>query len=102
SIARGSRMAYFSPTIAAKRTSRSGAGVRVWRLSFIGTKSSAREVCASVSCARGGRAPQAVVDRLAQALRRHRHDRDRAEVFGIERAQMGKQVGGRLDQIAAG
>ena len=46
------------------------------------------------------RPPQPVVDGLAKALVRDRHDGDGVGTRGIERAQRGEQVGGGLDEIA--
>src|SRR5215211_1055622 len=48
-----------------------------------------------------GRAAQPVVDGFAQSLFRDRHHRDRARVFGVERAKIAEQVGGGLVEIAA-
>ena len=53
------------------------------------------------SCARGGRPCETVIDRFAQARVRDRHHRDGGGACGIERAQVGEQVGGGFDQIAA-
>ena len=55
----------------------------------------------STSCARGGRPCEAVIDRFAQARVRDWHHRDGGGACGIERAQVGEQVGGRFDEIAA-
>src|SRR5665647_1374970 len=87
-------MAYLSPTMAAKRGSSSGAGARR-SCSFIASPSST--LCVSW---RGG-ARQPVVDRLAEAVMRHAHHRYGLGAGGIERTQMRKQIGGRLDQIGA-
>src|SRR5262245_7549726 len=48
---------------------------------------------------RGG-ARQSVVDRLAQAVARDRHHGDAGDAGAVERAQVRKQVGGRLDEVA--
>ncbi len=53
--------------------------------------------CGSPRC-RGAREP--VVDGLAQAVLRHRHDGDRHGAHGVERAQMGKEIGRGLHQVA--
>src|SRR5687767_7765103 len=53
------------------------------------------------SLPRRRRAVQAVVDRLAETGARHRHDGDGRGAAGVEHAQVGEQIGGGLDQIAA-
>ena len=46
-------------------------------------------------------AAQPVVDGAPQPRLGNRHHRDRAVVRPVERAQRGKEIGGRLDEIAA-
>src|SRR5437868_10013119 len=104
-------MAFFSPTIAAKRASRSAeanfVGVSAMFIAcclvlwFARANYSAPGRTFPTSGARCGRARQPVVDRLAESLARHRHDRDGRGTGRVERAQMGEQVGGGLDQVAA-
>src|SRR5690242_20526008 len=83
-------MAYLSPTMAAKRGSRSGEGARR-NCSFIHWLSSSR--------CRG--APEAIVDCLAQAVMRHLHYRDALRTGSIQHAQMREKVCSGLDQVAA-
>ena len=104
-------MACFSPTIAVKRASSSadeefgGCSGDIHHASSVtadGTLTIARRTrWISYLIARGGGAREPVVDRLAEARVRHRHHRDGGRACGIERAQMGEQVGGGLDEIAA-
>ena len=53
------------------------------------------------SLPRRRRAVQAVVDRFAETGARHRHDGDGRGTVGVEHAQVGEQIGGGLNQIAA-
>ena len=102
-------MAYFSPTIAAKRASRSAGGParalghvhRVCSTVAFGADYSAPAGRFPTSWARRRGALEPVVDRFAEALVRDRHDGDGGGAAAVERAQMREQVGGRLDQIAA-
>src|SRR5690606_17020327 len=84
----GSVMAYFSPTIFLNASIRSGGNAGLdWM--FI-----------RLSRFRGGSPLQPVVDRLAEPFMGDRHHGDGARSGGVERAQMGKQVGRGLDQVA--
>src|SRR5262245_6540415 len=88
----GSVIAYLSPTMAAKRDRRSGEGARR-SCSFILSTVSLR------SWRRG--ALEAIVDRLAQAVMRHLHDRDALGAGSVERAQMREKIGSSLDEVPA-
>src|SRR5262245_3967012 len=108
-------MACFSPTIATKRAMRSAASGLAGDLGgvstmFITRARSCREQRKKysppgggfpTSRTRRGGTLQAVVDRLAQTLVRHRHHRDGRDPRGVERAQVREQVGGGLDQVTA-
>src|SRR5262249_56369127 len=102
-------MAFFSPTIATKRPSRSGAsifgGVSTIFITRARLRLQERDYSAPprpipTSSARRRGPFEAVVDRLAQAGARHRHHRDGGGAGGVERAQGGKEIGRGLDQIA--
>src|SRR5215472_13281549 len=103
-------MAFFSPTIATKRPSRSGAsifgGVSTIFIARARLRLRERDYTAPprripISSAWRRRPFEAVVDRLSQAGARHRHHRDGGRALGIERAQVGKEIGRSLDEIAA-
>ena len=104
-------MACLSPTIAAKRAQRDrsvGNLAGVWTIFITRARSdgtrpdySASSNGIPTSCARRGRACEPVVDRFAEARVRDRHHRDGGGACGIERAQVGEQIGGGFDQIAA-
>src|SRR5215471_8833354 len=49
----------------------------------------------------GSRAHQAIVDRFTKSIVWNRHHGDARGAGAVELAQMRKQIGGRLDQIAA-
>src|SRR5476651_2644802 len=83
-------MAYFSPTIATKRSSTAGEGRPAGLLiSFM-----------SGTLPWSGRARKPVVDGLTQPVMRHRHNCDCQRADRIKRAQMREQIGCCLHQIA--
>src|ERR1700694_5616741 len=86
--------AYLSPTMLRKRAISSGdsGGLAGWTIFIL------------VSCIlfpphRG--AAQPVVDRFAETVMRHRHDRDGARRPGVEDAKIAEKIGGGLIEIAA-
>src|ERR1022692_3279333 len=87
--------AYLSPTIARKRaiSSLDSSGADGWTIFILVS-------CVSSLPHRG--AAQPVVDRFAEPVMRHRHDRDGARAPGVERAKIAEKVGGRFRKIAAG
>src|SRR5262249_58297240 len=72
----------------------------VYKNARAGEIARARRALSRLTARRGG-AREAVVDRLAQAGVRDWHNRDRGDAGGIECAQMQKEIGGGLDQVAA-
>ena len=91
--------AYLSPTMARKRAISSGeSGVRAACTMFIGLVSFF--VFFVILPADRG-AAQPVVDGLAEAVMRHRHDGDGARASGVERAKIAEKIGGGLGEIAA-
>src|ERR1700682_6654765 len=87
--------AYLSPTIARNRAISSGesGGADGWTIFILVS-------CVSSFPAHCG-AAQAVVDRFAKPVMRHRHDGDGARAPGIECAKIAEKIGGGLIEIAA-
>src|ERR1700682_4343441 len=90
--------AYLSPTILRKREISSGesGGAADFAIFILVTCLS----CVSSFPAHRG-AAQAVIDRFAKPVLRHRHHRDSARAAGVECAKIAEKIGGGLGEIAA-